>query len=200
SVRLGTMGWLAMAMMPRPLRWETNLSSKRLRIWGSSAMATTRMFFGVEVGSAIDRDSSRLYLSPPAAAGAAVRASASATDVIRLTACLLWGAASHHILPDPALTTRIRCSTVVRFMLSPDSQSRKRIWSWLPGLLLVLVCSAGVLGALKRATPDLTCPDGYFHIRYAEVLRTEGLSRTFPWWQETFLRDHWADKDFMLHV
>ena len=75
-----------------------------------------------------------------------------------------------------------------------------RVRSWLPGLLVVVACTAALLAGLKRATPVLNCPDGYFHIRYAEVLRTEGLSRTFPWWQETFLRDHWADKDFVLHL
>jgi hypothetical protein len=70
----------------------------------------------------------------------------------------------------------------------------------LPGLLAVLLVTATVVGFLVTATPGLHGYDGYFHIRYAEVLRTEGISRSFPWWQETFLRDHWADKDFLYHV
>src|SRR5262249_180093 len=53
---------------------------------------------------------------------------------------------------------------------------------------------------LQRASSGLYGYDAWFHIRYAQVLRSEGFSRTFPWWQETFLRDHFADKDFLYHV
>jgi len=53
---------------------------------------------------------------------------------------------------------------------------------------------------MQSSTASLYGYDGYFHVRYAEVLRTEGVSRTFPWWQETFLRDRYADKDFLYHL
>ncbi len=64
----------------------------------------------------------------------------------------------------------------------------------------VVVLAAVLLLVLQRATEGLYGYDGYFHIRYAQVLRSQGISRTFPWWQETFLRDHFADKDFLYHV
>jgi hypothetical protein len=70
----------------------------------------------------------------------------------------------------------------------------------LAGLVLVTIASALLLYLLRGASAGLYGYDGYFHIRYAQVLRTEGFSRTFPWWQETFLRDHFADKDFLYHV
>ena len=68
------------------------------------------------------------------------------------------------------------------------------------GFALVFAVTAAALAWLHSATGSLYGYDGYFHIRYAEVLRSEGVSRSFPWWQETFLRDHWADKDFLFHV
>jgi hypothetical protein len=70
----------------------------------------------------------------------------------------------------------------------------------LAGLVLVTIASALLLYILRGASDGLYGYDGYFHIRYAQVLRTGGFSRAFPWWQETFLRDHFADKDFLYHV
>jgi len=70
----------------------------------------------------------------------------------------------------------------------------------LPGLVIIVLSAATLLGWLQTATEGLYGYDGYFHIRYAQILRTEGISRTFPWWQETFLREHYADKDFLYHI
>ncbi len=73
--------------------------------------------------------------------------------------------------------------------------SSRRLW------LLPVVAVAGVVfTALQIGRHDLWCVDGYYHIRIAEIIRTQGVSRSFPWWQETFLRDHWADKDFLYHL
>jgi hypothetical protein len=69
----------------------------------------------------------------------------------------------------------------------------------LEGLLVVAV-AALTFGLLEAGRHELWCADGYYHIRSAQILRTHGISRTFPWWQETFLRDHWADKDFLYHL
>ncbi|MBI3449937.1 MAG: hypothetical protein HY049_13605 [Acidobacteria bacterium] len=67
-------------------------------------------------------------------------------------------------------------------------------------LAMVAAAAAAFLYVLRGASSGLYGYDPYFHIRYAQVLRTEGFSRTFPWWQETFLRDRYADKDFLYHV
>jgi len=79
-----------------------------------------------------------------------------------------------------------------------DAPTRSR--GSLIGVLLVAIAAASVLLYLQTATEGLYGYDGYFHIRYAQVLRSQGFSRSFPWWQETFLRDHFADKDFLYHV
>lgn len=84
--------------------------------------------------------------------------------------------------------------------MAEPSPKQPRGLRFLPGLLAVLLVTAFVVGVLMTGTPGLHGYDGYFHIRYAQVLRSEGISRSFPWWQETFLRDHWADKDFLYHV
>jgi len=68
------------------------------------------------------------------------------------------------------------------------------------GLPVVVATAAVVFTILQLARPELWCADGYYHIRAAQILRSHGISRTFPWWQETFLRDRWADKDFLYHV
>ena len=68
------------------------------------------------------------------------------------------------------------------------------------GFLLVVGVAALVFAALEIGRHELWCVDGYYHIRSAAILRAEGISRSFPWWQETFLRDHWADKDFLYHL
>lgn len=72
--------------------------------------------------------------------------------------------------------------------------------SALAALGLVVLLSAATLSWLHSANPSLYGYDGYFHIRYAEILRSQGISRTFPWWDETFLKDRYADKDFLYHV
>lgn len=70
----------------------------------------------------------------------------------------------------------------------------------LAGLALVFAAAAVTLAWIVSATSGLYGYDGWFHIRYAEILRSEGVSRSFPWWDETFLRDRYADKDFLYHV
>ncbi|HJQ97674.1 MAG TPA: hypothetical protein VJ826_05120, partial [Candidatus Polarisedimenticolaceae bacterium] len=68
------------------------------------------------------------------------------------------------------------------------------------GLITVVAVAAVVFTLLQLARQELWDVDGYYHIRAAELLRSHGISRTFPWWQETFLRDRWADKDFLYHL
>ena len=75
-----------------------------------------------------------------------------------------------------------------------------RLGSRWGGLVTVVFVAAVVVTLLEIARPELWCVDGYYHIRAAEMLRSQGIARTFPWWQETFLRDRWADKDFLYHL
>jgi len=80
----------------------------------------------------------------------------------------------------------------------------KRRW-FVPQLLLVTLASLAVLGFIQRSTRGMYGYDGPYHIRYAELLRQDlaagrGFSHEFPWWQESFLREHWADKDLLYHL
>ena len=72
-------------------------------------------------------------------------------------------------------------------------------------LLLVTLAACSVLAFVQGSAPGIYEYDGPYHIRYAELLRHDlaagrGFSHEFPWWQETFLREHWADKDFLYHL
>ena len=77
--------------------------------------------------------------------------------------------------------------------LSPES----RIW---PALALFLVFFAA-LAAIQFATPDLADNDGFYHIRFAEIMRTDGLKPDFPWLPLTVLNSReFYDHHFLFHV
>ncbi len=77
---------------------------------------------------------------------------------------------------------------------------RRTFLRTLAEIAAVVSVTVVLVAALRWNGPPIYDVDGWFHIRYAQLLRDEGISRSFPWWQETFLRDHWADKDFLYHV
>ena len=75
----------------------------------------------------------------------------------------------------------------------------KRVAGYLSGGLVALVTA--VLTALTRwAGPAIYCGDGWFHVRYAAILRSEGIARTFPWWQESFLSTRFTDFNLLYHL
>jgi hypothetical protein len=67
-------------------------------------------------------------------------------------------------------------------------------------LSLVAIAALAVLAWVQAPTPSLYGYDGPYHLGYSAWIRDHGVDHTFPWWQETFLRDHWADKDFLYHL
>ena len=79
-------------------------------------------------------------------------------------------------------------------------RARSRARYWVPGLLVAVLVTGALVAAIRYAGPPIYCGDGWFNIRYAEVIREHGPSRHYPIWQETFLRDHFADKEFLYHV
>jgi len=68
------------------------------------------------------------------------------------------------------------------------------------GLLLWLVFIA-FLGLVQFSTPDLPDNDGYYHIKLAYLMRTEGLKPDFPWLPLSILnpRDYY-DHHYLFHV
>lgn len=72
----------------------------------------------------------------------------------------------------------------------------------------VLLTGAGLLtffvtflAAIQFSTPNLSSIDGYFHIKFAEVMREQGLRPPFPWLPLTILNPQdYADHHFLYHV
>ncbi|HEX4823939.1 MAG TPA: hypothetical protein VFV19_06475 [Candidatus Polarisedimenticolaceae bacterium] len=76
--------------------------------------------------------------------------------------------------------------------------SRRR--SALAGALGVFLLTAFVVGSIRLAGPPIYDTDGWYHVKYAEVVRHDGLSRSFPWFQESFLKDRFADLNILYHA
>ena len=57
-----------------------------------------------------------------------------------------------------------------------------------------------VVGSIRWAGPAIYDADGWYHVKYAEVLRHDGISRSFPWFQESFLKDRFADLNILYHA
>jgi hypothetical protein len=67
--------------------------------------------------------------------------------------------------------------------------------------LLVFVVFFSSLAAVQFSTPDLPDNDGYYHIKLAELMRTEGLRPAFPWLPLTILNAReYYDHHFLFHV
>lgn len=68
------------------------------------------------------------------------------------------------------------------------------------GLLLWLVFSL-FLALVQFSTPDLPDNDGFYHIKLAAIMRTEGLKPAFPWLPLTILNPaEFSDHHFLFHV
>ena len=73
----------------------------------------------------------------------------------------------------------------------------RRAW---PGLLLWVVFAA-FLALVQFSTPDLADNDGFYHIKLAYLMRTEGLKPDFPWLPLTILNPReFYDHHFLFHV
>ena len=57
-----------------------------------------------------------------------------------------------------------------------------------------------VFALLQWSTPHLVDRDSLYHARYAQLLPERGLSREFPWTQESVWRDAFSDKEFLFHA
>jgi hypothetical protein len=54
---------------------------------------------------------------------------------------------------------------------------------------------------VQFSTPNLPDNDGYYHIKLAEIMRTEGLKPAFPWLPLTILNAReFYDHHFLFHV
>ncbi len=66
--------------------------------------------------------------------------------------------------------------------------------------LVVALLSLLGFGLLQAADPRLADYDAWFHIRYADLLRTRGPWMDFPWMPHTFFAEGWVDHQFLYHL
>ena len=79
-----------------------------------------------------------------------------------------------------------------------DRQSKARIFI-VPVILLGIFFAYMV--AVQFATPDMPDNDGYYHIKMAYLMRTEGLKPNFIWLPLTILSPReFYDHHFLFHV
>jgi hypothetical protein len=58
-----------------------------------------------------------------------------------------------------------------------------------------------VMANIQFATPDMPDNDGFYHIRFAEVMRQEGFKPNFPWLPLSILNAReYSDHHFLFHV
>jgi len=77
-----------------------------------------------------------------------------------------------------------------------DSKYQK----WVIGAALFVVF-VFILYLVQFSTPNLVGTDGYYHIKFAYLMRTEGLKPDFPWLPLTILNPQdFSDHHFLFHV
>ena len=58
-----------------------------------------------------------------------------------------------------------------------------------------------VMAIIQFATPDMPDNDGYYHIRFAEIMRQDGYKPNFPWLPLSILNAReYSDHHFLFHV
>lgn len=65
---------------------------------------------------------------------------------------------------------------------------------------VVLLAAAALFGWFQWRTPDLLGFDGYYHIKYSYLLRTEGLSYNLRWLQFTIYKHYYRDHHLLFHL
>jgi hypothetical protein len=80
---------------------------------------------------------------------------------------------------------------------SPQPVSVKRIAT---EAAVVLVLAWIYQCVLQFASPHMPGTDGYYHIKYAYLLRTEGIPESFPWAAYSLWAENFFDKDFGFHL
>ena len=77
---------------------------------------------------------------------------------------------------------------------------QKSLSTFLPPLVLLFLFVMG-MALIQFATPDMPDNDGFYHIKLAQLMRTEGLKPDFPWLPLSILNpDEFYDHHFLFHV
>lgn len=87
-----------------------------------------------------------------------------------------------------------------QFVKEHDRTMQTRLLTNLLPLGLFLVFVLG-MALIQFATPDMPDNDGFYHIKLAQLMRTEGLKPDFPWLPLSILnQDEFYDHHFLFHV
>lgn len=68
------------------------------------------------------------------------------------------------------------------------------------GGIVVVLATIAVVAAIRFAGPPIYDGDGWYHVKYASVLLHDGIARSFPWFQESFLKDRFTDFNLAYHL
>ena len=90
---------------------------------------------------------------------------------------------------------------------SPFTKGKSGAWisgssllRWFYGIL-VISCFILLMYLVQFSTENLVGTDGYYHIKFASIMRLEGLKPEFPWLPLTILNPgEFADHHFLFHV
>ncbi|KMP11575.1 hypothetical protein UR09_02960 [Candidatus Nitromaritima sp. SCGC AAA799-A02] len=66
--------------------------------------------------------------------------------------------------------------------------------------LVTLSVSCAFFYQLQFSTESIPGYDGYYHIKIASIIKTQGFISEFPWLWHTFWRDHYVDIHFLYHL
>src|SRR5688500_223854 len=78
---------------------------------------------------------------------------------------------------------------------------QKSLSTLLSPLLVLLSLFIIGMALIQFATPDMPDNDGFYHIKFAQLIRTEGLKPDFPWLPLSILNpDEFYDHHFLFHV
>jgi hypothetical protein len=87
-----------------------------------------------------------------------------------------------------------------RSLLIDRDKALPALRSALPGLLLWVVFGL-FLALVQFSSPDLPDNDGFYHIKLAYLMRTEGMKPDFPWLPLTILNSReFYDHHFLFHA
>lgn len=67
-------------------------------------------------------------------------------------------------------------------------------------LIVVFLLAFILFGAVQFSTKGIVGIDGFYHIKYSYIIRTEGFSRDFPYWQYSVFNDGFADEYLIYHA
>lgn len=65
---------------------------------------------------------------------------------------------------------------------------------------MVVLSTIVVVAAVRWSGPPIYDGDGWYHVKYATILSHDGIGRTFPWFQESFLKDRFTDFNLLYHL